>query len=64
MAGDIRNTKRFRELAAFLREEAGQQGVVLVAGEAEIVLADRVTAIATRLRVTVRCPTVPGQGIQ
>lgn len=54
MAGDIRNTRRFRELAAFLREQAGQRGVVLVAGEAEIVLADRVTAIAARLRVTDR----------
>jgi hypothetical protein len=54
VAGDIRNTRRFRELAAFLREEAGQKGVILVAGEAEIVLADRVTSIATRLRVTER----------
>jgi hypothetical protein len=34
-AGDIRNAKRFRELAAFLRDRAGQEGVKLVAGEAE-----------------------------
>jgi ABC-type phosphate transport system ATPase subunit len=54
VAGDIRNTKRFRELAALLRERAGQEGVMLVGGEAEIILADRVTAIASQLRVTQR----------
>jgi hypothetical protein len=26
VAGDIRNGKRFRELAAFLRERAGREG--------------------------------------
>jgi hypothetical protein len=54
VAGDIRNTKRFRELTALLRERAGQEGVMLVGGEAEIILADRVTAIASQLRVTQR----------
>jgi hypothetical protein len=44
VAGDIRNTKRFRELAAFLRQRAGQNGVTLVAG---MILADRVTANLT-----------------
>lgn len=54
VAGDFRNAKRFRELAAFLRDRAGQEGVKLVAGEAEKMLADRVTAIASQLRVTQR----------
>ena len=54
MAGDIRNTKRFCELAAFLRERAAQNGVTLVAGEAEKILVDRVAAIATRLGLTQR----------
>ncbi|MGH3848016.1 MAG: hypothetical protein ACRDS0_42410, partial [Pseudonocardiaceae bacterium] len=54
MAGDIRNSKRFRELAALLRERAGREGVKLVGGEAEDLLAGRPTAIATQLGVTPR----------
>ena len=54
MASDIRNTKRFRELAGFLRERAGQEGVKFVAGEAEKLLAEQVAAVAGRLRVTQR----------
>lgn len=54
MAGDIRNTRRFRELAGFLRERAGQEGVKFVAGEAEKLLAEQVAAVAGRLRVTPR----------
>jgi hypothetical protein len=54
VAGDIRNTRRFRELVAFLRERAGREGVKLVAGEAEKVLADRVAAIASQLGVAPR----------
>jgi hypothetical protein len=54
VAGDIPNTKRFRELAGFLRERVGREGVKLVGGEAERILADRVAAIATQLGVTPR----------
>jgi len=54
LVGDIRNTKQFRELAAFLRERTGQEGVKLVAGEAEKILGDRVNALASQLRVTQR----------
>jgi hypothetical protein len=54
VAGDIRNSKRFRETAALLRERAGREGVNLVGGEAEDLLAGRVTAIATQLGVTPR----------
>jgi len=54
VAGDIRNSKRFGELAALLRERAEREGVTLVGGEAEDLLADRVTAIAAQLRVTPR----------
>ena len=54
VAGDIRNSKRFRELAALLRERAGREGVKLVGGEAEDLLADRVAAIAAQLGVTPR----------
>lgn len=54
MAGDIRSSKRFRELAAFLQERAGREGVKLVGGEAEDLLAGRLTAIATQLGVTPR----------
>jgi len=54
VASDIRNTKRFRELAGFLRERAGQEGVTFVAGEAEKLLAEQLAAVAGQLRVTQR----------
>lgn len=51
---NVRNTKRFRQLAAELREECGLQGVVLVAGESEEILAARIDDIARSLGVTGR----------
>src|SRR5262249_44624448 len=51
---DIRNTKKVRQLAAELRGECALRGVVLVAGEAEEILAAKIRAIANQLGVTER----------
>jgi hypothetical protein len=51
---NIRNTKKFRQLAAELREQCALHGVVLVAGESEEILATKVDDIARRLGVTER----------
>ena len=51
---DVRNTKRFRQLAAELREQCALRGVVLVAGESEEILAVKVDEIARHLGVTER----------
>jgi hypothetical protein len=51
---DVRNSRRFKELAELLREQAGRRDVTLVAGEAEEVLASRVSAVATQLGITER----------
>lgn len=51
---DIRNSKKVRQLAAEVRELCALQGVVLVAGEAEELIAARVTALAADLGITHR----------
>jgi hypothetical protein len=51
---DVRNTKRVRELAAALRDECALRGVVLVAGQAEDLLASQVQVIANQLGITER----------
>jgi hypothetical protein len=51
---DIRNTKKVRQLAAELRDECALRGVILVAGEAEEILALKIRAIANQLGVTER----------
>ncbi len=51
---DIRNTKKVRQLAAELRDECAVRGVVLVAGEAEEILAVKIRDIARQLGVTER----------
>jgi len=51
---DVRNTKKVRQLAAALRDECALRGVVLVAGQAEELLADRVQVIANQLGITER----------
>jgi hypothetical protein len=51
---NVRNMKRFRELAAELRELCALHGVVLVAGESEEILATKVDDIARQLGVTER----------
>jgi len=51
---DIRNTKKVRQLAAELRDECALRGVILVAGEAEEILAGKISAIARQLGVTER----------
>jgi hypothetical protein len=50
----VRNSKRFKALAAALREQAGRHGVTLVAGEADDILAERLSAVATQLGITER----------
>lgn len=52
--GDVRNSRRFRELAALLREQAGLHDVSLVGGEAEELLGAHLSAVAGQLRVTER----------
>jgi hypothetical protein len=54
VATTIVNSSRFRTLAALLRDQAALHGLTFVAGEAEQILSDRVTAVATQLRVTER----------
>lgn len=52
--GDVRNSRRFRELAALLRQQAELHDVSLVGGEAEDLLGAHLTAVARQLRVTER----------
>jgi hypothetical protein len=49
---DVRNTKKVRQLAAALRDECAVREVVLVAGQAEELLADPVQVIAHQLGIT------------
>jgi hypothetical protein len=51
---DVRNAKKVRQLAAALRDECALRGVVLVAGQAEELLADRVRDIANQFGITER----------
>lgn len=51
---NVRNTKRFRELAAELRDQCALQGVTLVAGETAELLAAKIEDIAGQLGVTER----------
>jgi hypothetical protein len=52
--GDVRNSKRFRELAAMLREQAELRDVSLVGGEAEELLGAHLSALANQLGITER----------
>ena len=51
---DIRRTKKLRQLATELREACALRGVTLVVGEAEDILADKISAIARQIGVTER----------
>jgi hypothetical protein len=51
---DVRNSRRFKELAGLLSEQAGLRGVTFVAGEAEELLGSRVSAVAAQLGITER----------
>lgn len=52
--GSVRNSKRFRELAAVLKERLQGHDISLVGGEAEELLGAHVSAVAAQLRVTER----------
>lgn len=52
--GSVRNSRRFRELAAMLKERLQGHDISLVGGEAEELLGAHVSAVAAQLRVTER----------
>ena len=55
VVAELHTTKRIRELAEVLREEAGKQGADLHTGDdVERMIADRVTSVAQRMGVTPR----------
>lgn len=51
---DVRNARKFREIAADLRDRCALRGVILVAGEIEDILAAGISEIAQQLGVTER----------